>query len=139
MRTTDSIGHEGIVERVINGAAFVSFRHTSGCSGCSVKSSCGMAESTDKIFRIPLGDTKVNEGDEVTINISLRNGYKAVIAGYLIPFALVLISLSGAIALGMPEPVAGLISLATLIPYYILLKVLRKLFSNDLSIEVQKQ
>ncbi len=139
MKTTDSIGHEGIVERVVNGAAFISFAHTSGCSGCSIKSSCGMAESTDKIFKIPLKEVAVNEGDQVTINISLRNGYKAVAMGYVFPFVLVLASLSIAIFIGLSEPVAGIISLAVLVPYFLLLKLFRTLFSNDLSIEVQKQ
>lgn len=139
MKSSDCIGHEGIVERVVNGAAFVSVHHTSGCSACSVRSSCGMSESADKIFRIPIGDTRVTEGDRVMINISTRNGYKAVALGYLLPFLVVLASLSAGIFFGLSEPVAGVLSLTTLIPYFALLKGFRALFSNDLSIEAHKQ
>ena len=138
MEQTNSIGHEGIVERVVNGAAFVAFRHSSGCAGCSVRSACGMADSTDKIFKIPLGTVRVNEGDPVTIKISLRHGYRAVVAGYLIPFLLVVASLSVGVMAGLPEAMAGIISLVTLAPYYGLLRVFRNRFSNDLSIEAQK-
>ena len=98
-----------------------------------------MAESADKIFRIPLEDTRISEGDRVTITISTHNGYKAVAFGYLLPFLLVLASLSIGVFFGLSEPVAGLLAMAILIPYFAALKMFRTLFSNDLSIEAHKQ
>jgi sigma-E factor negative regulatory protein RseC len=138
MKPAHSIGHEGVVERVVNGAAFVSVRHDSGCAGCSAKSSCGMADSADKVFKIPVGDNTIREGERVTVNISIRSGFRAVVVGYLVPFGIVVATLVSAIGMGVSEAIAGIISLAMVVPYYLVLKIFSKYFSNELSIQVQK-
>jgi positive regulator of sigma E activity len=139
MNTSENIVHDGIVEKIINGVAFVSFHQPSGCSGCSIKSACGMADSGGKVIEVPVRDIAVDEGDEVSVSLSKKDGYKAVLISYVVPFILVLVTLIVSLQFNVSESAAGVISLFSLVPYYGLLRLFRTSFKNELSIEVQKR
>lgn len=139
MNTTNEIVHEGFVRQVRNGVALISFQQSAGCSGCSARSGCGLADSNDKVVEIPIDGKVVREGEQVLVRISGRNGYKAVLISYFVPFLLVVAVLIGSIHVGLAEPLAGVVSLSSLIPYYGLLKLLSSHFKNEVSFEAQKR
>jgi positive regulator of sigma E activity len=138
MNTSETIVHDGRICKVENGIASVSFVRSSGCAGCSIRSGCGMAESTDAIIEIPVHGRDFTEGDSVTIHASATKGYLAILLAYCVPFVLVIAALVVSIGLGTSESVAGMISLATLIPYYVCLRIFSRFYKHELSIDILK-
>ncbi len=138
MTTCESIVHNGRIRKVENGIASVSFVRSSGCGGCSIRSGCGMAESADAIVEVPLRGRDFREGETVTIHASATKGYLAILLAYCVPFVLVIATLIVAISFGVSESLAGMISLATLIPYYVGLKACSRFYKNELSIDILK-
>jgi positive regulator of sigma E activity len=139
MNAAEQIGHDARVDAIRDGVAYISFIHSSGCAGCSIKSSCGMSESADKRIVVPVTNQRIEAGQVVTVYISPANGFKAVLWSYALPFVLVVLVLIVALGVGVAEPLAGIFALLSLAPYYGLLKLFSKSFRNDLSIEVQKR
>ncbi len=138
MTTRDSIVHQGRVCKVENGIVSVSFVRSSGCSGCNIRSSCGMAETSDAVVEVPARGGNFREGDTVTIYASAKNGFRAIALAYCAPFFVVVAVLIIATRLGVAEPAAGLIALAALIPYYVCLKLFGRFYRNQLSIDIKK-
>ncbi len=139
MIVRDTIAHDGMIQKVENGIASVTFIRSSGCAGCSIQSSCGMAESDDAIIEVPLQGRDLKEGDSVVIRASATKGYAATALAYFVPFLIVITTITVTTAVGVPEAPAGLISLATLVPYYVCLKIFNRVYRNELSIDILKR
>jgi len=80
---------------------------------------CNMAEMQEKIVEVGkeyLDDFKV--GDNVTLIMERKMGKKAVFLAYVLPFLIVMLSLIVFTSVLDNEGLAGLLSLAFLIPYY---------------------
>ena len=93
-------------------------------SACA-KGVCGMSETEPReiVLQANGGDYQVN--DTVRVQIASRQGLKAVLLGYMIPFVLVLSLLFGLRGIGLTEGLAALVGIAFLVPYYLLLYLLR--------------
>ena len=136
MRTSGDIVHEGVIQAIKDGVAFIGFQPVAGCSGCGMKSACGLADSNLKQVEVPVGSEKVFVGQHVRVYMSTSTGYRAVLYSYMIPFVLILVSLLWSTHTGISEPVAGILSLSILVPYYLLLKIWSRYFSRNISFEI---
>lgn len=128
MKNSGSIGtinHEGIVLKVEEKVAIVSISAASACSGCHAEGSCTLSGREEKIIEVP-GRYTVKPGDKVIIVMKQSMGYTALLYGYLIPLILVILILIILSSNNVPELSSGLISLAVLIPYYVILFIFRK-------------
>ena len=63
---------------------------------------------------------------------------KAVALGYIYPFLLLMAVLVGTLSAGVAELKAGLIALLSLIPYYMLLFLLRKRIDSNFTFSMKK-
>lgn len=122
---SETISHEGIVQKVDNKSVTVSIIATSACSGCHAEGSCSLSGKEEKIIEVT-GNYNVKPGDAVTVFMKQSMGHVAVLLGYFLPFVVVIVMLIIMISLNVPELVAGLASLAILIPYYAILFFFRK-------------
>jgi sigma-E factor negative regulatory protein RseC len=86
---------------------------------------CGMTESEEKILDI-MGKYDVSPGDKVTVEMKESAGMKAVILSYLVPFLIVIGGLFILQLLAVDELTAGLISIALLVPWFLILYLFRK-------------
>lgn len=120
-----TINYEGIVQKADDKSVIVSISAASACSGCHVEGSCTLSGKEEKIIEVS-GSYNVKPGDTVTILMKQSMGYTALFLGYLLPLIAVVVCLIILISLNVPELTAGLISLAVLIPYYIILYFFRK-------------
>lgn len=128
MATQNSAGiinHEGIVRTKEDNCVVVTIVSSSACSGCHAEGSCNMSGKEEKIIEVR-GRYDVKPGDKVTILMKQSMGYAALLLGYLLPIIFVVVCLSILISLKVPELSSGLISVAILIPYYIILFFFRK-------------
>ena len=137
MIPSNDIVHRAVVDSVRDGVVRVLF-HQDGCSACSVKSSCGLAHSANKLIEIPLKERNVTKGEEILIHLSHDSGFRAVILSYVVPFLLVMASLLILSQIGVAELVAGLASLCSLVPYFILLRIFNKRLAKNIAIDFSK-
>lgn len=120
-----TINHEGIVQKSDDKSVIVSITSASACSGCHAEGSCNLSGKEEKIIEVK-GHYNVKPGDPVTIVMKQSMGFSALLLGYILPLFSVVASLIILISLNVTELVAGLSSLAILIPYYIILFFFRK-------------
>ncbi len=131
------IDHEGIVRKVDNNSVVVSIKSSAACSGCHAEGSCNMSGQEEKIIDIS-GRYNVKPGDSVTVLMKQSMGYNALFLGYVLPVIIVLFTLILMVSLDAGELSSGLISLSTLLPYYLILFLFRsrinKIFTFTLKV-----
>ena len=133
----DSIKHEGIVSKISKNAITISLKGNVNCEGCKAQSACGVSESNDKEIEIenPMQSFQLNESVDVVLNREL--GLKAVFWAYVFPFIL-MFSVLVITSLFLKEWISGLISLAVLVPYYLMLFVLKDTFKKAFQVSILK-
>ena len=131
------VRHEGIVSKIANDVVTISLKGNINCEGCKAKSACGVSESNDKEIEISYSSQplKLNENVEVLLNKNL--GLKAVFWAYVFPFTIMLTVLLIASTL-FKEWIAGLLAIAVLIPYYLMLYALKNTFKKAFKLSILK-
>lgn len=122
---TETISHEGIVQKISDKSVIVKILTGTACSGCHAKGSCNLLETEEKIIEV-LGSYNVKPGDSVTILMKKSMGHIAVLFGYILPMVAAIAMLIIIVSFGVSEPVAGLASLAIVVLYYTILYLIRK-------------
>ncbi|HUX57407.1 MAG TPA: SoxR reducing system RseC family protein [Bacteroidales bacterium] len=120
-----TINHSGVVLKVNDKSVSVIISAASACSGCQAEGSCNMSGKEEKIIDVA-GSYNLKPGDDVTILMRQSMGYTALFLGYIFPLITVIIVLLTLVSMKIPELIAGVTSLAILIPYYIILIFFRK-------------
>ena len=116
------VSHPGIVDEVGKDFLRVRILSASACASCHVKGACNMAEMEEKLIDIPQENPEQYKiGQQVDVLMNLSSGTKAVMLGYVIPMVILVFTLILALILTGEEGSAGLIALASLIPYYLVL------------------
>lgn len=119
---TNTIKHQGIVENINGSHLSVRIIQTSACAACSVKGHCSSADSKEKL--IDIVDTTASSfqvGEQVMVIGETSMGMMAVLLAFVLPFAVLILSLFIFMAVMNDELYAALLSLALLIPYYYIL------------------
>lgn len=130
------INHEGIVQKIDDLSVIVSISSSTACSGCHAEGSCNMSGMEEKIIEVK-GRYNVRPGDKVTIQMKQSMGYAALFLGYLLPLISVISVLITLIALEVTELTAGVLSLAILIPYYIILFFFRRRINEKFTLTLK--
>ncbi len=120
----DTIQHEGVVSKVDTNSVLVTIVSASACSGCHAEGFCNISGKEEKVVSVE-GKYNVAPGDNVTIVMKRSMGYKAVVLSYLTPLILVIVSLVILLSLKINELTAGMASILILIPYFLVLYLLR--------------
>jgi len=132
------ITHEGIVKKVKDNNITVSFIAQPACSTCSVKNNCTLASSEVRNIEIPAQDNAYQVGEKVNVVLSQSKGFSAVFLGYILPMVILCLSLVTLLKLTNNEAIAGLTSIALLIPYYLLLWLFRKVIKKNFKFRLVK-
>jgi sigma-E factor negative regulatory protein RseC len=134
-----TISHEGVIASLCEDRVTVKITSYAACTSCHAKGACHMAgDENEKLLHIPVSDPDFRIGEKVRVILAQSLGFRALFLGYVLPFLLVLIVLLAMIAAGSHELVAGLASLAVLVPYYIGLKLMRGKLDRQFSFFIQK-
>lgn len=122
----DTIQHQGIVESINGSHIRVRIVQTSSCAACSAKGHCSSADNKEKIVDIYESDEFYKKGDEVIIYGEMSMGNQAVFIAFILPFLVLIVSLFTLMYLtNNNELLSALLSLALLIPYYIVISLNR--------------
>lgn len=131
------IQHSGRVVRVEPGMVEVAIISRSACGSCAAKSACGLAEATEKrvqIYTAAAADYAVDQ--EVLVGVKQRVGARAVLLAYVGALVVLLATLIGATTCGVNEGIAVAVTLAAVVVYYGVLRLMRKKIDNTIQFTI---
>lgn len=132
------ISHEGIITNINNDSIEIKILSKSACASCNIKSACNMSEMQEKIITIPAPkDKNLSIGQEVKISMGLGQANKAVIFAYVIPVVILISMIFIFNALKIEEGINALLSISSLLPYYLILFLFRKKLKRKFEYEIQ--
>ena len=123
--SNDIIEHTGEIIAIEDGMAKVRIVQTSACSECHAKGICGASDQKEKIIIAELRNDEYSIGDMVNVVGKKSLGMKAVLLAYVVPFIIIIVAM---VVLGKfikNELIVGTLSLATLVPYFIVMRLFK--------------
>lgn len=130
----------GIVKRIEGDRIVVGIERAEACGTCGARSVCGMHGSEVHEVEVAQPEQSVRVGDRVTLSIPDREGFRALLVAYMLPFVLVMVALGVLISLGAQEWLAGVVSIGLVGVYYAVLYWFRSRWTSKASIkDVQKE
>lgn len=135
---SENILHPGVVERVEKNRVYVRFTQYSACAGCHAKSACTAVDQKDKTLEIEDFTGEYKPGEAVVIIGQNSLGMEAMALAFVVPVILVVAAVVVGISLGGEETVSGACGLLILVPYYILLYVLRNKLKRHFVFRLKK-
>lgn len=128
-----NIKYLGIVENINGSRLKVKIVQSSACSACSVKGHCSASETKEKIIDVyNKNNVPCQVGERVMIVGTTSMGMKAVLLAFVLPFIVLLLALIISLKLtGGDEAVSALVSLGTLVPYYLIIYICRNRLSRS--------
>ena len=133
------ISHEGVIASMSEDRVTVKITSYAACTSCHAKGACNMVGGEEeKLLHIQVPDPDFRIGERVRVIMAQSLGFRALFLGYVLPFLLVLTMLLVMTAAGSDELIAGLASLAVLVPYYAGLKLMSGKIDRQFSFFVQK-
>lgn len=138
-KMSERIEHSGFVTRVDGKNIQVQIIQMSACSSCHAKGACSAADMDEKFVDVESTDDTLRIGDMVNIVGESSTGLLAVLLAFVIPFMLILTSLFVLRDIVPNEAVSGTVSLALLIPYYIILSLFNKKLKRKLQFRIEKK
>ncbi len=131
-----TIQHEGTVQKVEKDSIEVRISSVPACAGCHAESYCSLSGREEKIINIS-GRFNVAAGENVTVVMHESMGFKAVIISYLLPLIIMVLLLIVLNSFGINELAAGIISIAALGPYYLILYLFRNRISKSFKFSIK--
>lgn len=136
---SNKIKHAGVVDGVEGECVRVRILQSSACSACKVTAHCNASETKEKIIDVMDADAShYQKGDQVMVVADTAVGFRASLYGYLLPLILMVVTLVGVLAATHSEGLAALSALGILIPYYVLLFLMRNKLRNRLSFTLER-
>lgn len=135
----DTIKHIGVVESVEKTLIKVRMAQPAACSSCEAARHCHASESKMKIIDAYASSLShpFRAGQEVEVVGRSAQARRAVVLAFVIPFILLVSALATGILLGWSEPVAALMGISVLVPYYLLLFLFRERLRSQFRFTVQ--
>lgn len=136
---SNKIKHTGIVDEVEGNCVHVRILQSSACSGCKVAAHCNASETKEKVIDVVTADARnYQRGDNVVVVADSAVGFRASLYGYLLPLLLMVVTLIALLAITKSEGIAALSAIGVLVPYYLMVYLLRNQIKNKLNFEIQQ-
>jgi len=133
------VEHEAIIRKNENGKIIADILTKSACASCQLKGICSVSDVEKKEVAISSSNsTKYNVGDKVIVYLPEKKALQAVLWGYVFPLFIVVVILFILIGITSKEGLSALISLGTLIPYYILLYIFKNKLGKNYIFKIKE-
>ncbi len=133
-----NISHTGVVKHITDSCVKVEIIQTSACAACKVASHCNAAESKIKLVDVFTPDaSRYQVGQQVTVWASKSVANRALLLGFGLPFLLLVCVLMIALRVFADEGLAALLALASLVPYYLSLWLMRDRIQRHISFQLE--
>lgn len=133
----NKIRHVGTIESVDAGCVKVRVTQSSACSSCQAASQCQASESKEKVVDVYTDAAQYRVGQVVSVVASYSTGMFAVTVAMIIPMVIMLVTMVGCGMAGLSEMTCAAVSLATLIPYYCILYMLRHQINRRVAFSIE--
>ena len=131
------IRHQGVVDSIDGQDIIVRITQSSACGGCQARNICRAAGSKEKLVEVRCADAdSFDVGQTVTVAGAESLGLKAVTFAFGLPLLLLLAALVTAVAVAGSEKVAAIAALGILVPYYVVLFLLRDRIKKDFQFRI---
>ena len=137
---TDIIKHRGIVEKVDGSHIVVRIVQTSACAACSAKGLCNASESKEKQIDVYEVNPSYRVGEEVMVCGTTSMGMRAVVLAFGVPLLILILAVG--ISMKVTDEDAMLsagIALVSVIPYYIVIYLMKDKLNKTFSFTIEKQ
>ena len=135
---SEKIKHSGVVEEVTEGRVVVRILQTSACAACKVAGHCNASEAKEKLVDVRCADALgYRVGQSVVVSTSRDVANRALLLGFGLPFVVLVGVLFAVLRLTGDEGLAALSGLGALVPYYLLLWLLRDRISRRVSFQIE--
>lgn len=133
----ERVSHDGIITGINGDEVEVKILSKSACVSCNIKGACNMSEMKEKIINVPYPKNKdLSIGQEVKISMGLGQANKAVIFAYVIPTIILFSMIFILNYFKIEEGINALISIGSLIPYYLILFLFKKKIKRKFEYEI---
>ena len=132
------ISHTGTIKSINNQDLIVKIISETACSSCHAKGACSSAEQAEKEIEIRYSKGNFKVGERVLVVTSDGQGYRALFYAYILPLILLVSSLIIYVPIFNNEAKSALASILCLLPYYLLLWILRSKMRDSFHFTVQK-
>lgn len=133
------IEHEGIIEKINDHQVTVRILQQSACSACHAKSVCMAADSKEKLVEVVDFSGRFRKNERVIIEGKESMGHKAVFWAFVLPLIILILTLILSLSLwNFSEIEAAISAMVALIPYYLILYLLRKKMANSFQFTIKK-
>lgn len=135
-----NIRHQGIIDKIGKNGVQVRIVQSSACSSCQMSGRCNASESKVKMIDVPTfgKEGTLHVGDDVMVVATQRSGLVAVVLSAVVPLILIILALTLLLCLTGNEALAALGGISSLIPYYIILYLLRDKISRSVSFHIER-
>lgn len=133
------IQHEGIIHNINGNQLTICITQNSACSDCHAKGACMAADTKEKLVDVVDNSGQFKLNQRVLLMGKTSIGYKAVLWAFVIPLIImvgVIIAATSVWAVG--ELQAALLALTTLLPYYLILYLLRHKMGKKLAFTIKE-
>lgn len=133
------IEHEGIIEKISGDRVTVRILQQSACSACHARGSCLAADTKVKEIDVIDKSGRFREQERVMVEGRESMGYRAVFWAFVVPlFILVGVLLLVSRVWNFSETQAAASSITALIPYYLVLYLLRVKMAKTFQFSIKK-
>ncbi len=133
------VEHTGYVEEVNLNQVKIRIISESACASCHAKGACTAADMKEKVIDIfTHKSSEYKPGQKVTIQGEKSLGLRASLLAYIFPFIIVFVVLFMSYAITKNEGIAGIISLAMLVPYFLVIKYISPRLQKTFTFKIKE-
>ena len=133
----ERVSHDGIITGINGDEVEIKILSKSACVSCNIKGACNMSEMKEKIINVPYPKNKdLSIGQNVNVSMGLGQANKAVIFAYVIPTIILFSMIFILNYFKIEEGINALISIGSLIPYYLILFLFKKKIKRKFEYEI---
>ena len=142
MEKIKKIEHEGTIVEIDKDTISVEIINKSACATCHAKGVCTASEESVKIIEIPytISSLAVDYavGERVNVLLEASLGMSAVFFAYVFPLLILVAGILILPVVGLTELLTGLVSIISIVVYYIILSLFRNKLERIYSFSIEK-
>jgi sigma-E factor negative regulatory protein RseC len=136
MESKQEVTHTGLISKVAKKGIKVKIGVLAGCSHCQLKGSCNMVEQSDDELFIECDPSPFKTGQQVTVSLKSARGTSSMFMSFIIPFIILISSMSVASLFFKNEAIIGIVSLILLLLYFSIYYLFRNRIKKKLKYTV---
>ena len=139
MSDFEYVEHQGIVEQVLPDQVKVRIISISACAACHAKDACNASDMEDKLIDVYEPHQELSVGQRVLLLGKKNLAPLAVTLAYVFPVVLILFTLILTVKLTGNEPLAAVLALFILVPYFAIIHFLKDKLQKTFTFTIKRQ